>query len=83
MVMSKSVDSHLEVAQRLLANVDADTSDQADAPMKVPASAYRDAATRALDALGDDHFRFGRNEVGNQHVHRTIDQLVGAGAGPA
>jgi phenylpropionate dioxygenase-like ring-hydroxylating dioxygenase large terminal subunit len=42
--MSRSVDSHLELAQRLLANVDADTSDQADAPMKVPASAYRDPA---------------------------------------
>jgi phenylpropionate dioxygenase-like ring-hydroxylating dioxygenase large terminal subunit len=39
--------------------------------------------TRALDALGDDHFRFGRNEPGNQHVHRSIDQLVGAGGGPA
>ena len=39
--------------------------------------------TRALDAFGDDHFRFGRNEAGNQHVHRSIDQLVGAGAGPA
>ena len=43
MVMSKSVDSHLELAQRLLANVDADTSDQAAAPMKVPA---RPTATR-------------------------------------
>ncbi len=26
MVMSKAVDSHLELAQRLLANVDADTA---------------------------------------------------------
>jgi hypothetical protein len=65
MVMSKAVDSHLDLAQRLLANVDAETADLADAPMKVPASAYR------------------RNEAGNQHVHRSIDRLVGAGAGPA
>lgn len=32
----------------------------------------------ALDAIGDGHFRFGRNEVGNQHLHRTIDALVEA-----
>jgi phenylpropionate dioxygenase-like ring-hydroxylating dioxygenase large terminal subunit len=32
--------------------------------------------TRALGALGDDHFRFGRNEPGNQHIHRTIDSLI-------
>ena len=31
MVMSKAVDSHLELAQRLLANVDAETCDLADA----------------------------------------------------
>ena len=49
MVMSKSVDSHLELAQRLLANVDADTSDLAAAPMKVPASAYRDPARWQLE----------------------------------
>ena len=41
------------------------------------------ASPAALDAVGDDHFRFGRNEAGNQHVHRWIDQLVGAGAGSA
>lgn len=35
----------------------------------------------ALDAVADGHFRFGRNEVGNQHLHRSIDALVG-NAGP-
>ncbi len=40
--------------------------------------------TRNLGALGDDHFRFGRNEPGNQHLHRTIDALVqGADVTPA
>jgi phenylpropionate dioxygenase-like ring-hydroxylating dioxygenase large terminal subunit len=34
---------------------------------------------RALDAFGDGHFRFGRNEPGNQLFHRTIDSLVGGG----
>jgi len=34
--------------------------------------------TRNLDAVRDEHFRFGRNELGNQHLHRTIDRLVGA-----
>ena len=33
--------------------------------------------TKALGAFGDDHFRFGRNEPGNQHFHRTLDALVG------
>ncbi len=28
----------------------------------------------ALPALGDGHFIFGRNEPGNQHLHRTIAQ---------
>ena len=38
---------------------------------------------RALPALGDDCFRFGRNEAGNQHLHRWIDRLVAAdGATP-
>jgi phenylpropionate dioxygenase-like ring-hydroxylating dioxygenase large terminal subunit len=32
--------------------------------------------TASLGAIGDDHFRFGRNEQGNQHLHRTIDALV-------
>jgi len=35
--------------------------------------------TGALAAFGDDHFRFGRNERGNQHLHRTIDALVNGG----
>jgi phenylpropionate dioxygenase-like ring-hydroxylating dioxygenase large terminal subunit len=35
--------SHADVARRLLANVDAGTSDQSPVQMKVPASAYRDA----------------------------------------
>jgi phenylpropionate dioxygenase-like ring-hydroxylating dioxygenase large terminal subunit len=34
--------------------------------------------TSALAALGDEHFRFGRNEPGNQHLHQCIDDLVGA-----
>ena len=32
--------------------------------------------TAGLEAFGDDHFRFGRNEPGNQHLHRCIDALV-------
>jgi hypothetical protein len=32
---------------------------------------------RALPALGAAPIRFGRNEVGNQHLHRTIDALLG------
>jgi hypothetical protein len=31
---------------------------------------------RALPALGDAPIRFGRNEMGNQHLHRTIERLV-------
>ncbi|MET0458169.1 MAG: Rieske (2Fe-2S) protein, partial [Ilumatobacteraceae bacterium] len=34
--------SHADVARRLLANVDAGTSDQAESQMKVPIAAYRD-----------------------------------------
>jgi phenylpropionate dioxygenase-like ring-hydroxylating dioxygenase large terminal subunit len=34
---------------------------------------------RALDAIGDDCFRFGRNEGGNQHLHQWIDRLVECG----
>ncbi len=34
--------SHVEIARRLLANCEADQGDYADAPMKVPASSYRD-----------------------------------------
>ncbi len=30
----------------------------------------------ALDALGDGHVIFGRNEPANQHLHRTIDELL-------
>ena len=33
--------------------------------------------TRNLGAFGDDHFRFGRNEPGNQLFHRTLDTMVG------
>ena len=39
-----TVESHADVARRLLANVDAGTSDQSPVQMKVPASAYRDPA---------------------------------------
>jgi len=31
---------------------------------------------RALNAIGDDAFRFGRNERGNQNLHQWIDRLV-------
>ncbi len=31
---------------------------------------------RALQAIGDDNFRFGRNERGNQNLHQWIDKLV-------
>ena len=34
--------SHADVARRLLANVDAGTSDQAESQMKVPMATYRD-----------------------------------------
>ncbi len=30
----------------------------------------------SLAGLGDDHFRFGRNEPGNQHLHQCIDALI-------
>jgi phenylpropionate dioxygenase-like ring-hydroxylating dioxygenase large terminal subunit len=32
--------------------------------------------TAALPSIADDHFRFGRNERGNQNLHRWIDALV-------
>ena len=38
---------------------------------------------RSLGAIADGHFRFGRNEGGNQNLHRWIDQLVGNGRQPA
>ncbi len=34
---------------------------------------------RGLGAIADGHFRFGRNEGGNQNLHRWIDQLVADG----
>ena len=43
-----TADTHVEIARRLLANVEAGTSDQADGQMKVPITVYRDAAS-----LGD------------------------------
>jgi hypothetical protein len=30
----------------------------------------------ALDAVGDGHFIFGRNEPANQHLHQTIASLT-------
>jgi len=39
-----AVASHADVARRLLANVDAGTSDQSPGQMKVPATSYRDPA---------------------------------------
>ena len=38
--------------------------------------------TAALPAIADDHFRFGRNERGNQNIHRWIDALVEGTAPP-
>ena len=45
--------SHTEVAKRLLANVDAGTSDQSEGGMKVPAAYYRDPAqwAREMDRI--------------------------------
>ncbi|MGD9995932.1 MAG: aromatic ring-hydroxylating dioxygenase subunit alpha [Ilumatobacteraceae bacterium] len=34
---------------------------------------------RRLAALGDDVFRFGRNEMGNQNLHAWLSRLVGDG----
>jgi carnitine monooxygenase subunit len=31
---------------------------------------------RGLSAIPDGHFRFGRNEGGNQNLHRWIDRIV-------
>lgn len=31
---------------------------------------------RSLEAVGDGHFVFGRNEPGNQHLHRTVTELT-------
>ena len=39
--------------------------------------------TAALPAIADDHFRFGRNERGNQNIHRWIDALVDGSASPS
>ena len=39
--------------------------------------------TAALPAIADDHFRFGRNERGNQNIHRWIDALVDGSAPPS
>ena len=38
---------------------------------------------RGLAAIADGHFRFGRNEGGNQNLHRWIDQLVTNGHRPS
>ena len=38
---------------------------------------------RGLGAIADGHFRFGRNEGGNQNLHRWIDELVTNGRGPS
>ena len=38
---------------------------------------------RGLAAIADGHFRFGRNEGGNQNLHRWIDELVNNGRGGA
>ena len=42
MEVSLRATPHTDVARRLLANVDASTSDQADAQMKIPVNVYRD-----------------------------------------
>ena len=49
-VMSQTtILSHADVARRLLANVDAGTSDQSPGQMKVPATAYRDPGRWELE----------------------------------
>lgn len=37
--------------------------------------------TDGLGSIANDFFRYGRNEVGNQNVHRWIDSLVTAASG--
>jgi hypothetical protein len=32
--------------------------------------------SEALDAIGDGHIVFGRNEPGNQHLHRSVASLT-------
>jgi phenylpropionate dioxygenase-like ring-hydroxylating dioxygenase large terminal subunit len=39
--------------------------------------------TAALPAIADDNFRFGRNERGNQNIHRWIDALTDGTAPPS
>lgn len=39
--------------------------------------------TAALPSIADDYFRFGRNERGNQNIHRWIDALVEGTAPPS
>jgi hypothetical protein len=34
--------------------------------------------TDAMQAIKDDVMRYGRNEIGNQNLHRWVDKLVGA-----
>ena len=38
---------------------------------------------RALDAIADDCFRFGRNEPANQNLHTWIDALAEGRSQPA
>ena len=33
--------------------------------------------TDALGSIPNDVFRYGRNEIGNQNVHRRINALIG------
>ena len=61
-------------AERKRATYEAVTSDEDFATvMKI---------TAALPSIADDNFRFGRNERGNQNIHRWIDALV-AGTAPS
>jgi phenylpropionate dioxygenase-like ring-hydroxylating dioxygenase large terminal subunit len=39
--------------------------------------------TAALPSIADDNFRFGRNERGNQNIHRWIDALTDGTAPPS
>lgn len=64
--------------------IEGDLVEEAEAKRRTYESVVRDedCATifqigSALDAVGDGHFLFGRNELGNQHLHRTVAHLTG------
>lgn len=63
--------------------IEGDLVEQAEAKRRTYEAVVRDedCATifdigNALDAVGDGHFVFGRNEPANQHLHTTIEQFT-------